>query len=236
MGVLLGVAVAVAVAAPGVPTSAVAPVAETTVARPRIVQELIPFGKQRKAQMARYSRIHYGKGEWRLHPRGVVEHFTATNSLASVFATFRSNAPDPELGQLPGTCAHFVIDRDGTIYQLVSLRVRCRHTVGLNHRMIGIEHVGMSDGDVMGDRRQRRASLRLTSWLVARYGLSTGDVIGHSESLDSRFRKERYGPWRCQTHGDFTRSTMDRYRKLLNRRLSGTGADTSPPRWVDNGC
>ena len=30
---------------------------------------------------------------------------------------------DPWNGELPGTCAHFIIDRDGTIYQLAKLDV-----------------------------------------------------------------------------------------------------------------
>ena len=38
------------------------------------------------------------------------------------FNTFAANAPDVELDERPGVCAHFVIDRDGTIHQLVSLR------------------------------------------------------------------------------------------------------------------
>ena len=51
-------------------------------------------------------------------------------------------------------CAHFIVDRDGTIHQLVRLKWMCRHTVGLNHVAFGIEHVGISDGDVMGRARQ----------------------------------------------------------------------------------
>ena len=71
---------------------------------------------------------------------------TATSAFGPVFNTFASNAPDPELGERPGTCSHFVVDTDGTIYQLVSIRLMCRHTVGLNYTSIGIEHVGLSDG------------------------------------------------------------------------------------------
>lgn len=241
MAALLGLAVAVA-AAVAVPTTAhpVAPgdsrPSTSAVVRPRIVSEPIGFGPRRRHQMARYSTIHYGRAEWRLRPRGIVEHFTATRSLASVFATFRSNAPDPELGQRPGTCAHFVIDRDGTIYQLVSTHIRCRHTVGLNHRTIGIEHVAMSDGEVMGNARQRRASLRLTAWLVDRFDLSAGDVIGHAESLSSRLHHEKYGPWRCQTHGDFARSTMNRYRARLRTRLHRAGLPAAGPQWVASHC
>ena len=62
----------------------------------------------------------------------IVEHFTATSSFSSAYNTFAADVPDAELHQLPGTCAHFIIDRDGTIYQLVPLDVMCRHTVGLN--------------------------------------------------------------------------------------------------------
>jgi len=96
-----------------------------------------------------------------LHPRAIVEHYTATNSFASVYATFANDAPDAELRELPGTCAHFVIDRDGTIYQLVKLTLRCRHTVGLNWAAIGIEHVGTSDAQVLGNAAQMRSSLAL---------------------------------------------------------------------------
>ena len=52
-----------------------------------------------------------------------------------------------------------MIDRDGTIYQLVPRSIMCRHTVGLNYTSFGIEHVGKSDGDVMGNKRQLAASL-----------------------------------------------------------------------------
>ena len=63
--------------------------------------------------------------------------------------------------ELPQVCAHFVIDRDGTIYELVPPNIMCRHTVGLNWTAIGIEHVGYSDGEILRNRRQLAASLRL---------------------------------------------------------------------------
>ena len=89
---------------------------------------------------------------------------------------------------------------------------------------------------VMDNARQRRASLRLTAWLSATHDIASGDVIGHSENRSSRFHTERYGPWRCQTHGDFSRPTMQEYRRLLNQRLAGTTVDRSAPDWVRSGC
>ena len=184
--------------------------------RPAIVQKPIPFDAHRRAETATYAKRHYGLASWRLRsPHVIVEHYTATTSFAPVWSTFASDTPDPELGELPGTCAHFVIDRDGTIYQLVPLTTICRHTVGLNWTAIGIEHVGTSDGEILSNPKQLAASLRLTLWLMHRYGISLPNVIGHSESLTSPYHRERYAPWRCQTHGDWQHADMVDYRARL---------------------
>jgi N-acetylmuramoyl-L-alanine amidase len=183
-----------------------------------VVHKPIPFGARRKQEMRAYARRHYGIDDHRLRsPRVIVEHYTATSSFAPVFNTFAADAPDVELGELPGVCAHYVIDRDGSVYRLVPTSIMCRHTVGLNWTAIGIEHVGTSDGQVLGNGRQLRASLRLTRSLQGRYGIRTGDVIGHAESLSSRFHRERVARLRTQTHGDMGRASMDRYRRLLRR-------------------
>jgi len=191
-------------------------VATIAPARPAIVSKPIPFGATRRAETERYAERHYGLSTWRLvNPRVIVEHYTATDSFSSAWNTFASDAPDPELHQLPGTCAHFIIDRDGTIYQLVPLTTMCRHTVGLNWTAIGIEHVGTSDASILDNPRQMRASLRLTLWLMHRYDISLPNVIGHAESLTSPYHHERYAPWRCQTHADWQHADMVTYRARL---------------------
>jgi N-acetylmuramoyl-L-alanine amidase len=145
----------------------------------------------------------------------IVEHYTASTTLGSALATFAADVPDQELRELPGICAHFVIDTDGTIYQLVPLSVMCRHTVGLNWTAIGIEHVGTSADGIFANRRQLRASLALTVWLMRKLEIGIADVIGHNESRTSRLHRERYRAWRCQTHGDWTRDEMREYRRRL---------------------
>ena len=167
--------------------------------------------------MAAYSKRHYGAGQWRLiHPRVIVEHYTAS-SFSSAYATFASDSPDSELHELPGTCAHFIVDTDGTIYQLVNLTTRCRHTVGLNWTAVGIEHVGYSDSDILRNPRQLAASLKLTLWLTQKLGIKLRNVIGHNESLTSPYHKELYPAWRCQTHGDFSYADMTIYRGKLRK-------------------
>jgi beta-N-acetylhexosaminidase len=166
--------------------------------------------------MRAYAGRHYGLHRARLiAPKVIVEHITANSSFAATFQTFASDAADPELQERPGTCAHFVIDRDGTIHQLVSLRWMCRHTVGLNWTAIGVEHVGTSEAGVWGNARMRLASLRLTRWLQARFGIATRNVIGHNESLSSPYHHERVARLRGQTHADWPRRWMRRYRRAL---------------------
>jgi beta-N-acetylhexosaminidase len=182
--------------------------------KPPIRWNPIPFGLERKRQTKRYAKRHYGLNTHLLRaPKVIGQHFTASSSFASAFSTFVSNAPN--VGEKPGVCAHFVIDRDGTIHQLVSLRFMCRHIIGLNHTAIGIEHVGTSDAGVMGNRRQLDASLRLTRWLRARYGVKLADVVGHAESLKSEHYREDVPSFRGQTHADFQPATMRRYRRML---------------------
>jgi beta-N-acetylhexosaminidase len=185
-------------------------------ARPHIVQKPIPFSAQRRSETAAYALRHYGLNTWRLErPHVIVEHYTASSTFSSAWNTFASDAPDAELHERPGTCAHFVIDSDGTIYQLVPLDTICRHTVGLNWTAIGIEHVGTSDTEILDNPRQIESSLELTLWLMHHYGISLPNVIGHNESLTSRYHRERFAPWRCQTHGDWTHGDMQVYRARL---------------------
>ena len=189
-----------------------------SIAPPREVAKPIPFGAERRADMADYAERHYGIHDYRLRdPKVIVEHYTATSSFAPVFDYFSRNEPDPELNELPGVCSHYVIDRDGTINRLVPTSIMCRHTVGLNWTAIGIEHVGQSDAQVMGDRRQLQASLRLTRALQGRYGIATRNVIGHNENRQSPFHRERVARLRTQTHADFPKAVMEGYRRRLGR-------------------
>ena len=73
------------------------------------------------------------------------------------------------------------------------------------------------DGDVLGNRRQMQASLRLSRWLRCKFHIRLRNVIGHNESLRSPYHRERVRRLRHQTHGDFRHSSMRVYRKRLSR-------------------
>jgi N-acetylmuramoyl-L-alanine amidase len=189
--------------------------------RPRIKDDLIPYRAQRKHEMAGYSRRHYGTARWRLiHRRVIVLHFTGGNSYSSAWNTFASDSP--ELGELPGVCAHFIVGRRGTIHKLVSLKIRCRHTIGLNYTAIGIEMVQptgagshWADQRILHRRRQIHAVLHLVRWLRARFHIRMRNVIGHAIANSSPLFRDLEG-W-TNTHTDWLRRDVRVFRRRLRR-------------------
>ena len=113
-------------------------------------------------------------------------------------------SPTPSCTSCPTSAPTSSSPRAAASSSLVNLRIRCRHTVGLDWTAIGIEHTGFADGDVLGNRRQLRASLRLTRYLRCRFHIPVRDVIGHAESLRSPYHRERVPRLRHQTHGDMS--------------------------------
>jgi N-acetylmuramoyl-L-alanine amidase len=204
--------------------------------QPTIVQSPIPYGRTRLKQMAAYSKRHYGTAAWRLSdPAVVVEHITGGTSFSGAWNTFASNAK--HLGEFPGTCAHFIVDTDGTIYQLVPLWIRCRHAMGMNWTSFGIEHVGETDAAVMGNAAQMRSSYALTLWLVQHFHLEVRNVIGHNENLISPYHVEHVAEFRCQTHADWSHAHMRTYRTQLRQLAKRHHVPIGPPpAWVDSDC
>lgn len=208
------------------------------VLKPDITWKPIPFPDKRRTEMASYSQRHYGIDSWHLNnPKVVVEHFTDSTTLASAFNTFSQDIPDSELHELPGTCAHFIIDTDGTIYQLVSLNTTCRHTVGLNYNSIGVEMVGMSDSNILNNPAQLQASLKLSLWFMHHYGIKLGNIIGHNESLTSSYHRENVQSLKCQTHSDWNHADMNTYRKKLKALAKQNNVPLGDPvQPVSSGC
>jgi hypothetical protein len=203
----------------GAPAGEPAAARATDVPKPRTDWDPIPYGKGRKRQMANYSHRHYGDRTWRLrNPKVIVLHYTATATYGPVHNAFAANTPS--LGEKPGVCSQFVVDKDGTIHQLTRLEVRCRHTIGLNQTSIGIEMVqeGRSgkqgaDRAILGRKKQIRAATKLTAWLKQRYRIGMRNVIGHSMANGSRYFKDLEG-WR-NDHVDWLRGDVRKYRKIV---------------------
>lgn len=114
----------------------------------------------------------------------VVLHFTAMPTCAD--ALERLCDPGAEVS------AHYLIDRDGSLLQLVDEAMRAWHAGAgewdgagdVNSRSIGIELV--NTGAEPFPEPQMAALERLLSGLLARHGLSPRAVIGHSDMAPDR--------------------------------------------------
>ncbi len=73
--------------------------------------------------------------------------------------------------------AHYVIDRNGDIYQMVSDSDRSNHCMGANQNSIGIEHVGSETDSLTA--QQAAASAALIRWLLEQYHIPRTNIFGH---------------------------------------------------------
>ena len=93
--------------------------------------------------------------------------------------------------------------------------------------------VGMHAQDIFDHPVQEQAVLKLTLWLMSKYGIDIGNVIGHAESLSSPLRHElvQTKAFKCQTHGDWTHAEADKLRAALSKLAGknlGPGTDGLP--------
>ncbi len=198
---LIALAVAALLAVIAVIAAPVFAAKPAAVPKPKVVTKYIRYGSARKAQMAAYSRRHYGQRAHLLkRPRAVVLHHTAGANWRSAWNTFNANTAYS--GEKPGVSAQFIVGKDGTIYQLMPLNLRARHCIGMNWTAFGIEFVQepragkdghWMDRQILARKKQVDAGLRLVRWLRYRYGIKKVDVVGHATANRSRFFKDRTG-------------------------------------------
>ena len=99
----------------------------------------------------------------------IVLHCTE-GSLASALAEFQR-------GDSRKVSAHYVIDRNGDIYQMVNDADCANHCMGANAGSIGIEHVG-SETDALA-APQAAASAALIRWLLQEHQIPRTNIFGH---------------------------------------------------------
>jgi len=94
--------------------------------------------------------------------------------------------------------AHYVVDKNGDVYQMVRDECSAWHAKTANTRSIGIELVGTATDRVTD--AQNRSSAQLIRWLAAAYRIPAANVLGH------RFAPGNEGTTDCPNHlfGDAT--------------------------------
>lgn len=149
-----------------------------------IVERMINYDRERKKLSIEYLKDRHGLIQDRptIRPKMIVLHFTAGGTLNSVIQYFNKvriesarkyNKNQSELN----VSAHYLIDRDGTIYHLVKDSLFARHTIGLNYCAIGIENIGSEKEPLTED--QIMANAQLIRQICKESPIEY--LIGHSE-------------------------------------------------------
>ena len=148
----------------------------------------IDFGLKRIEMTKEYIKNHYGLEvqEITIKPKVITLHWTADMGLESSFARLKneklfSDRPDIIKASALNVSAHFLVARDGTIYQLMPDNWMARHVIGLNYSTIGVENVGgrhNKEEDLTP--AQVQANIRLVAYLKQKYP-SIEYLIGHHE-------------------------------------------------------
>jgi N-acetyl-anhydromuramyl-L-alanine amidase AmpD len=129
------------------------------------------------------ARHELSQKEPNIVPKMVVAHWTAIPTMEKTYQAFY---PSKLPGSRPGIQAasqlnvssQYLVDRDGTIYQLLKDTIFARHTIGLNYCAIGIENVG-NGSDLPLTKAQLKANTALIKQLARKYPIEY--VIGHYE-------------------------------------------------------
>lgn len=149
----------------------------TQVETPNIVQKPILWNSEREHLTRDYALKHYGTDQVNIKPQAIVLHWTAGSTWESAYNYFYN--PSRNDGSV-NVSSHFLVDRDGTIYQLLPTDVLARHAIGYNWCAIGVENVGGVNGVEDLTQAQIEANIKLIRYLQIQYP-DIHYVFGHYE-------------------------------------------------------
>lgn len=149
----------------------------------RIFEKPILFNEEREALSLEYLKNRHGieKESAVIEPTMVVVHWTAVPTLEATFDVFNpvhlGGRPELSNASNLNVSAHFLVDRDGTIFRLLPDTTFARHTIGLNYTAIGIENIGGPEAPLT--KSQLKSNAALIRYLHKKHNLTY--VIGHHE-------------------------------------------------------
>jgi len=154
----------------------------------KIIKKPIDFSSKRVDMTKEYILKHYGLRvrDITIDPKIILLHWTAEMSFEKSFNRLKpekllSDRRDIAKASNLNVSAHYLVDRDGTIYSLMPDNWMARHVIGLNYSAIGIENVG-GKGNKRDDltQAQLRSNIALIFYLKKKYP-NIEYLIGHYE-------------------------------------------------------
>ena len=144
----------------------------------------IVFDSVRSQLSLQYLQQRHGliQSQPTIKPVMIVLHWTAIPSLEKTFDVFNRSTLPVARKQIASAStlnvsSQYLVDRDGTIFQLLPDTVFARHVIGLNYCAIGVENVGSNDNPLT--EAQLEANEQLIRYLKTKYAIEY--VIGHYE-------------------------------------------------------
>lgn len=139
----------------------------------------------------------------------VIIHYTTAGTYESKKAHFLN--PESKVS------AHYVIDKNGDIYQMVKDSDKAWHAAQANRSSIGIEHVAK-----VGDRltaAQEKSSVNLIKWLIAEYKIPRENVKAHKQVSSTSCPGNIFGDNIDDLH-------IPNFKKWIDKNIIGNVAST----------
>jgi len=153
-----------------------------------IIHRPIDFADERIDMTKAYIKQHYAleTKDITIDPKVIVLHWTAVMDFEDCFERLKGNRLYSDRSDIADAGAlnvssHFLVARDGTIFQLMPDNWMARHVIGLNYSSIGVENVG-GEGNQKDDLTDAQidANIKLVKYLKAKYP-NIEYLIGHHE-------------------------------------------------------
>lgn len=153
-----------------------------------IIQTPIKFTQKRVDLTKQYIKIHYALDieDIRIIPKIILIHHTAIDDYKDSLSRFEAELLPSRRTDISSSkpsvnvSSHFMVERDGTIHQLMPLDFMARHVIGLNYSSIGIENVGGQNSKDNLTDAQLRANVFLVKYLKNKFN-SIEYLVAHYE-------------------------------------------------------
>ncbi len=155
------------------------------VLKPAMVEKSIEWGAKRSRLIHEYARMHYGKDIDTIVPQMIVLHWTAAGNWEGTYNFFYPAVSASLKNGKLNVGSHYLVARDGTIFQLTPEDALNRHIIGYNWCAIGVENVGGVNGLEDLTQEQVQANIALIRYLSEKYS-TIKYVIGHYQQEQAR--------------------------------------------------
>jgi N-acetylmuramoyl-L-alanine amidase len=137
---------------------------------PDLIPWFLDYGRW-EGHHLEYFQKTYGVDSLYFTPSMLVMHYTVVPTAEQTYSVLQRRQ----------VSVHFMVDRDGSVYQLLPLERRCTGAYGVNHKAISVEMVATTENDLLSRPYQVFRSFCLARYLMAMYRIPASKVVGHYE-------------------------------------------------------